>query len=171
MKYFMISKSWDILILMKYLMISIPMRYFDLDEISHGYRNHEIFNQDKNISRLKISWDISLRLRFWCNILWEVFIWQCSQVKVKVIGALDRYSSLSMPVYKGPGCHMESVALRQSWWYEDPAMKLTSWPTCANKLVQNKSLPLDIWLDRARGAGSPLGLWRALEKPPTTSQW
>ena len=45
--------------------------------------------------------------------------------KVKVIGALDRYSSLSMAVYKGPGSQIESVALRQSW-YQDPAMKLTS---------------------------------------------
>ena len=72
---------------MKYLITYIPMRYSDLDEISHdimrypikmkylivldivrylikikishSYRYHEIFHPDQNISWLLTSWDIS----------------------------------------------------------------------------------------------------------------
>ena len=44
----------------------------------------------------------------------------------------------------------------------------TNFLTCfINKLVQNKSLPLDFGFVRARGAGSPWAYWRAPPKSPT----
>ena len=47
----------------------------------------------------------------------------------------------------------------------------TNFLTCfINKLVQNKSLPLDFGFVRARGAGSPWAYWRAPPKSPTVKK-